>query len=97
MRKLFVAALWILVAAMPAAAQDEKPVTINIGFGVTFPSGDFKDSFDTGWNGSFGATFNISPALGVQGEYMYARMNGPERVISVSVTPGGTSLSCCPR
>jgi hypothetical protein len=83
-----VAAFWILVAAAPAAAQD-KPVDISIGFGVTFPQGDFKDSFDTGWNGNFGATFNIGPTFGVQAEYMSARMNGPERVINVSPTPGG--------
>jgi hypothetical protein len=89
MRKLMVAAFWILVAAAPAAAQDEKPVDINIGFGWLFPEGDFKDSFDTGWSGSFGATFNLSPALGVQGEYMYARMDGPSRTILVSPAPGG--------
>jgi hypothetical protein len=89
MRKLVAAAFGILLAAAPAGAQDDKAVDINIGFGVTFPTGDFKNSFDSGWNGTFAATFNISPAFGVQGEYMYARMDGPERVISVSVTPGG--------
>ena len=88
MRKLMVGAFWILVAA-PVAAQDQKPVDFNIGFGVALPEGNFKDSFDTGWNGQFAATFNISPTFGVQGEYMYARMNGPERVIPVSVTPSG--------
>jgi opacity protein-like surface antigen len=93
MRKLVVAAFWILVAAVPAAAQDEKPVDINIGFGWTFPEGSFKDSFDSGWNGSFGATFNVSPILGVQGEYMYARMDGPSRTILVSPTPGGITSS----
>src|SRR5262245_4720487 len=88
MRKFVVAAFSMFVAAAPVAAQD-KPVDINIGFGVTLPEGNFADSFDTGWNGNFGATFNLSPTLGVQGEYMYMRMNGPERVISVSPIPGG--------
>jgi len=88
MRKVLVAAFAILVAAAPAAAQD-KPVDINFGFGWTFPEGDFKNSFDSGWNGNFGATFNISPTLGVMGEYMYARMNGPAKTIIVSPTPGG--------
>jgi hypothetical protein len=78
----------VLIATAPAMAQD-KPVDVNIGFGWTIPQGDFADSFDSGWNGTFGATFNISEALGVQGEYMYGRMNGPERVINVSPTPGG--------
>jgi opacity protein-like surface antigen len=89
MRQLVVAAVLVLVAAVPAAAQDEKPVDFNIGLGVTFPQGNFKDSFDSGWNGDFAATFNVSPAFGIQAEYMYARMNGPERTILVSVAPGG--------
>ena len=90
MWKLVVAvAFGIVLAAAPARAQDEKPVDINIGFGWLLPEGNFANSFDAGWNGTFAATFNISPTLGVQGEYMYGRMNGPERVISVSPTPGG--------
>ena len=93
MRKLMVAAFWILVAAAPATAQDDKPVNINIGFGWTMPEGNFKDSFDAGWNGNFGATFNISPTLGVQGEYMYARMDGPAKTILVSPSPGGITSS----
>jgi len=93
MRKLVVAALWILVAAGPAAAQDEKPVDFNFRFGWTMPQGDFKNSFDAGWDGQFAATFNISPALGVQGEYMYARMDGPAKTILVSPSPGGITSS----
>jgi len=92
MRKLLVAVFGILVAAVPAAAQD-KPVDINLGFGWTMPEGDFKNSFDAGWNFDFGATFNISPTLGVQGEYLYARMDGPSRTILVSPSPGGITSS----
>ncbi len=88
MRTLLTAALVILVAAAPALAQD-KPVDINIGFGATFPTSSFGDSFNTGWDGTIGATFNINPHLGVQAEYIYARMNGPEKTINVSATPGG--------
>jgi hypothetical protein len=94
MRKLVAVAFGILLAAVPARAQD-KPVDINFGFGWAFPQMSFEDqkSFDTGWNGTFAATFNISPALGVQGEYMYARMDGPSRTILVSPTPGGVTSS----
>ena len=86
MRKLLTACFVILVAAAPALAQD-KPVDFNLGFGSTFPSSGFKDSFDTGWNGTAGLTFNINKHLGLQGEYIYSRMNGPEKTILVSVTP----------
>jgi len=89
MRKVFAAAFSILVAAaVPAAAQD-KPVDFNIGFGWALPEGDLGNSFDAGWNGQIAATFNVSHTFGVQGEYMYMRMNGPDKTISVSVTPGG--------
>ena len=60
MLKLLTALFVTLVAAAPAAAQDYKPVSANIGFGVTFPTADFKKSFDPGWNGNFGVTFNIN-------------------------------------
>jgi hypothetical protein len=81
--------LVVIGTAAPALAQDDKPVDVNIGFGATFPTSGFKDSFDTGWNGTIGVTFNINPHLGVQGEYIYARMNGPQKTILVSPTPGG--------
>jgi opacity protein-like surface antigen len=88
MRKLLTACFVILVASVPASAQD-KPVDVNIGFGATFPTSGFKDSFDTGWDGTIGVTFNLNEHLGLQGEYIYARMNGPEKTILVSVNPGG--------
>ena len=87
MRTLVAVAFGILLMAGPAAAQDDKPVDFNVGFGWVFPQGDFKNSFDTGWNGTFAATFNVSPTFGVQAEYMYDRMNGPEKTISVVATP----------
>ena len=65
MRKLLTACFVILVAAAPALAQD-KPVDVNFGFGATFPTGGFADSFDTGWDGTFGVTFNINENLGMQ-------------------------------
>ena len=88
MRKLLTACFVILVAAAPALAQD-KPIDVNIGFGVTFPTSSFKDSFDTGWDGTIGVTFNLNQHIGLQAEYIYARMNGPAKTINVSLTPGG--------
>jgi len=87
MRKAVTALLGLLVASTPALAQDYKPVDVNFGFGWAFPSSDFKNSFDAGWNGSFGLTFNLTPHVGIQAEYMYSRMDGPERTISVVATP----------
>jgi hypothetical protein len=50
----------ILVATAPALAQD-KPVDFNIGFGPTFPSSGFKDSFDTGTVSPVGPETGLSP------------------------------------
>ncbi len=93
MLKLLTALFVTLVAAAPAAAQDYKPVSANIGFGVTFPTADFKKSFDPGWNGNFGVTFNINEHVGVQAEYSYTRMNGPERTISLTATPVAAAVT----
>src|SRR5262249_1746768 len=81
------ASLVLLTLAAPAAAQDYKRVDINIGFGWAFPTADFKNSFDAGWNGSFGATFNLNEKVGIMGEYMYTHMNGPDRQILVAANP----------
>ena len=69
----------------PATAQ-VRPVEINLGAGATFPVSDLGDTFDTGWNGAIGVTFNVSQTVGFQAEYMYHRMDGPDRVFH---EPGG--------
>ena len=86
MRRFITVVFGVLIAAAPARAQD-KPVDFNVGFGWAIPEGSFNDSFDSGWNGTFAATFNLSRNFGVQGEYMYARMDGPSRTITVTPTP----------
>jgi len=88
MRKVLLAAVVMLVAAGPAMAQD-KPVTINLGGGWTFPVSGLNDAFDSGWNGDIGVTFNVSPVLGIQAEYGYFRMGGPDRTIQVTPPGGG--------
>ena len=92
MRKLFVALFGLLIMSAPAGAQD-KPVTINIGAGVLMPLSGLNDAFNTGWDGGLGATFNVSPTFGLQAEYMYNWMPGPEKTILVSPDPGGINAS----
>ena len=91
MRKLLVALFGLLIMSAPAGAQDGPPVSINVGAGVLLPLSGLKDAFDTGWNGGIGATFNVSPTFGLQAEYMYNWMPGPERTILVSPVPGGAT------
>jgi opacity protein-like surface antigen len=86
-------AFGVFIAAAPARAQDYKPVDVNFGFGWAFPVSGFNDAFDAGWNGAAGATFNITPMIGIQAEYMYAHMGGPERTISVVSNPIAASAT----
>jgi opacity protein-like surface antigen len=93
MRKSLAALLLTAAVAAPAHAQDYKPVDVNFGFGWAFPATDFAKSFDAGWNGGIGVTFNFTEHLGVQGEYMYTRMGGPDKQILVSETPVAAALT----
>ena len=92
MRKLLAALFGLLILAAPVGAQD-RPVGINFGAGVLLPLGGLNDAFNTGWNGGIGATFNVSPTFGLQAEYMYNWMPGPEKTITVFPTPGGGAAS----
>ena len=87
MRKLVLDSLGILIFVAPASAQD-RPVSINVGAGVLLPLSGLNDAFNTGWNGGIGATFNVSPTFGLQAEYMYNWMPGPEKTIFVSPDAG---------
>jgi opacity protein-like surface antigen len=71
----------ILAVAQAASAQD-RPVTFNVGAGPIIPTGDVADRFDTGVTVPFGVTFNIGENVGIQGEYSYSWMNGPDATIT---------------
>jgi Outer membrane protein beta-barrel domain len=87
MRKLLATGALLVIAAAPAAAQDYKPVDFFFGFGWAYPTADFKNSFDAGWNGTIGATFNITSKIGIQADYTYTHMDGPEKQLVLSATP----------
>ncbi len=92
MRRVMFVCLASLAMAAPALAQD-KPVEINIGGGGIFPTGDFKNDWNAGGEFQIGATFWVTPNVGIEADYNYARMNGPEKTILVSTTPGGLQTS----
>jgi outer membrane protein with beta-barrel domain len=93
MQKIVTALFAVLVAAAPAAAQDYKPIDFNFGFGWAFPTSEFGSHFDAGWNGGLGVTYNFTPRLGIQAEYMYTRMDGPEKTLLLSATPIAAALT----
>jgi len=85
--------LLMLISAAPAFAQDDKRYDVNIGGGALFPLGSYKDSFNTGGSFNIGATFFVTPVFGIQGEYNYGKMNGPEKTLLVASQPGGVNPS----
>jgi opacity protein-like surface antigen len=87
MWKVVTAALGLSLAAASAFAQDFKPVTINVGGGAVFPMTDLKDEWDTGWNGTIGATFNMNEKFGILADYTYFRMDGPSRRVDIIENP----------
>lgn len=75
-----VALLIVPGVTRPASAQD-RPVTFNVGVGPIIPQGDLADRFDTGITIPLGVTFNINESFGIQGEYSYSWMDGPQATI----------------
>src|SRR3954470_23082343 len=88
MRRVMFMCLVTIGLAAPVLAQDKR-VEVNLGGGATFPVSDFKNDFNTGGNFDLGATFWMTPTIGFQAQYTYTRMNGPEKAITVTPTPGG--------
>ena len=72
---LFVAAV---VVASPAQAQERK-YYFNLGGGYTFSLSEAREHVGDGGNFVAGATFQLTPAIGIQGEYGYTGL-GKKRV-----------------
>ncbi len=77
-----------LVAAVPASAQDpEKRVVVNIGTGATISTGELNNHLGSGYNLNFGATFYITPAIGILGEYSFNGMGQKQMNVPVVSNP----------
>jgi opacity protein-like surface antigen len=82
MKRVFYGALLAsLVAAVPARAQGDGPVHVNIGGGFAVPVSDVADRFGTGGSFSIGVIFEPSPVFGIQAEYSYNGLAGEETQI----------------
>jgi opacity protein-like surface antigen len=82
-----------LLAAAPAAAQDEKPVQINVGGGFTGVYGAGADRLGNGGNFTLGVIFHTKSPISFQGEYGWNGMKQKQLSINVFPQPlqsGGT-------
>ena len=93
---LFGALAAIAIASTPAHAQTDQPVHFVVGGGMSTPHGPVADRFDTGGAFTIGLTFERTAPFGLQVEYGFNKLNGPERRIPLMVNalanPTGTAL-----
>src|SRR5262245_18574314 len=80
---LFVAAV---VMASPAQAQERK-FYFNIGGGYTFSLSEVREHLGDGGNFAAGVTFQLTPMIGIQGEYGYTGLR--EKRISRDIPGAG--------
>jgi opacity protein-like surface antigen len=84
-RRLAAIAFAIIAVTGTASAQDEGPVSVNLGGGFTIPYSDLKDAFGTGGNFGIGVNLRVAPMLKLQVEYGYNRLG------SKDLTPGSAT------
>jgi opacity protein-like surface antigen len=76
-----------LVAAVPAAAQDERPVQLTIGGGFTGVYGAGSDRIGNGGNFTIGVLYKTSPLVSLQGEYGWNGMSQKQLTLPVFAQP----------
>jgi opacity protein-like surface antigen len=93
---LWGAAVVAALTAGPVYAQSAKPAHFIIGGGMSTPRGGVADRFDTGGAFNIGLTFEPDSLFGLQVEYGFNKLNGPEARIPLRVNalaaPTGTAL-----
>jgi opacity protein-like surface antigen len=89
MRRVIAGLFLAVLIASPALGQsDDKKVTFNIGGGPTFVVSNVGKHFGTGGNFEFGVTFNVTPVVGIQGEYGGNRLGSKSATIDLAPCPG---------
>jgi opacity protein-like surface antigen len=82
----------LLTLAGSASAQDESPISINIGGGFTIPYSDLEDAFGTGGNFAFGVNYRFTPMFKVQAAYGFNGL-GSKDLTTASNLPSGVITS----
>jgi opacity protein-like surface antigen len=90
-RSIVTLALGAALLATPAYAQD-KPVSFNIGAGVTATTGDVNTNFGNGFNFNAGLTFRLTDTMGFLTEYQYTYF-GEKEVLVPTNLPSEPSTS----
>lgn len=71
-RKAILTTALCLASLAAAYAQNEPPrFSFDFGAGFNKPVGNLENRLDTGWNMNTGAGINITPWLGMMGQFMF--------------------------
>jgi outer membrane protein with beta-barrel domain len=71
-RKFIYVTTCCLASLAIADAQSEPPrFSFDVGAGFNKPVGNLENRLDTGWNLNTGAGINLTPRLGVMGQFMF--------------------------
>jgi hypothetical protein len=84
-----------IVAAVPSASAQDKPLSFSIGGGVTTPVGGITDSLGTGGQVTLGLTYRVNEQVGVTGEYGFSSLGSkgltvPQPLITTSASFSGS-------
>lgn len=94
--------LWLLcLATAYAAAQSERPVSINIGGGFTPLVGNAGRYLNNGWNISGGVAYNVNKAFSIGPQFTYNGFGVSPLALKNAGTPNGNghlwSITAQPR
>jgi opacity protein-like surface antigen len=92
-RKIYVPVLFLfaLLFAAPAAAQNFNRFTFNIGGGFTQPVRNSEGRVDKGFNVAAGAGVNLTPHLGIIGEFGFNNLDLTRTALLAAGVPAGST------
>ena len=76
----------VAAAVVPAAAQD-RPFSVSVLGGVTFPVSDARHAMGVGWNLGVAGEVRVSSALRLRADYLYDRYALVDKPIDVGLGP----------
>ena len=88
---ILLTALFALVSARIAHAQDFEKFNFNIGGGVGFPQGDLSNFVNTGGNFVVGGGYNFNRYFSTNGEFMWHDLPINQKTLDTLQTPGASA------
>lgn len=88
---LFIVMAGLLVVTTGAEAQ-EKRLNVSFGGGFTAPNSEVRDHLGDGYNFTVGLQVNVTPVIGIEGQYGFNGLGDKRISIPVSATPVASAV-----